>query len=33
MVAKVFLDTNVLIYSVAANDRRSEKAEALLAAW
>lgn len=32
MSAKPFLDTNVLIYAFAANDPRSEKAEALLAA-
>lgn len=32
MPARVFLDTNVLIYSVAKNDARSEIAEALLAA-
>lgn len=32
MPASAFLDTNVLIYSVAENDARSEIAEALLAA-
>jgi predicted nucleic acid-binding protein len=32
MPASSFLDTNVLIYSVAANDARSEVADALLAA-
>lgn len=32
MAASPFLDTNVLIYSVAENDARSEIAEALLAA-
>ena len=32
MPVKAFLDTNVLIYAVAANDPRSEPAEALLAA-
>ena len=32
MSAKPFLDTNVLIYAFAANDPRSGKAEALLAA-
>jgi predicted nucleic acid-binding protein len=32
MSAKSFLDTNVLIYAFAANDPRSGKAEALLAA-
>ena len=32
MPASPFLDTNVLIYSVARNDARSEIAEALLAA-
>jgi predicted nucleic acid-binding protein len=32
MSASPFLDTNVLIYSVAGNDARSETAEALLAA-
>lgn len=32
MRASSFLDTNVLIYSVAENDARSEVAEALLAA-
>ena len=32
MAASPFLDTNVLIYSVADNDPRSEIAEALLAA-
>ena len=31
MSAKPFLDTNVLIYAFAANDPRSERAEALLA--
>lgn len=31
MPAKDFLDTNVLIYAVAKNDRRASKAEALLA--
>ena len=31
MPAKDFLDTNVLIYAVAKNDRRTSKAEALLA--
>jgi predicted nucleic acid-binding protein len=31
MPAKPFFDTNVLIYSVAENDARSETAEALLA--
>jgi predicted nucleic acid-binding protein len=31
MPAKPFLDTNVLIYAFAENDRRSETAEALLA--
>jgi predicted nucleic acid-binding protein len=30
MPAKAFLDTNVLIYTVAANDPRSAKAEELL---
>jgi len=32
MPVKAFLDTNVLIYAVAANDPRSEAAEELLAA-
>jgi predicted nucleic acid-binding protein len=32
MTAKPFLDTNVLIYAFAADDPRSEPAEALLAA-
>lgn len=32
MNAKPFLDTNVLIYAFAANDSRSDKAEALVAA-
>lgn len=31
MNAKPFLDTNILIYAFALQDRRSEKAEALLA--
>ena len=31
MLAKDFLDTNVLIYAVAKNDSRAAKAEALLA--
>jgi predicted nucleic acid-binding protein len=30
--ARPFLDTNILIYALAANDRRSLKAEALIAA-
>ncbi len=32
MTAKPFLDTNVLIYAFAADDPRSERAEALVAA-
>jgi len=32
MSARPFLDTNVLIYAFAANDPRSDRAEALLAA-
>ena len=32
MNVKTFLDTNVLIYAFASNDRRAAKAEALLAA-
>jgi predicted nucleic acid-binding protein len=31
MSARPFLDTNVLIYAFAADDRRSERAEALVA--
>jgi predicted nucleic acid-binding protein len=32
MNAKPFLDTNVVVYAFSSNDRRSEKAEALLQA-
>ena len=32
MSARPFLDTNVLVYAFAANDPRSDRAEALLAA-
>jgi predicted nucleic acid-binding protein len=32
MNAKAFLDTNIIVYAFTANDPRSEKAEALLAA-
>jgi predicted nucleic acid-binding protein len=32
MNAKTFLDTNIIVYAFTANDARSEKAEALLAA-
>ena len=32
MSVKPFLDTNILVYAFAANDRRSDTAEALLAA-
>jgi predicted nucleic acid-binding protein len=32
MTAKIFLDTNVIVYAFSSNDPRNEKAEALLAA-